>query len=107
MKKITMLTLLAGPDRTVPIGATAEFPDDEAAELVDGGYAVYAQEGERQDSAPAPTLPAGPQPPQSKPLEAMTSNELKAYAEANDIDLGAAKRRDDVLAAIRAAETGD
>lgn len=40
----------------------------------------------------------------SKSLEDMTIAELKAYAAEKEIDLGVATRKDDILAAIKAAE---
>ena len=37
-----------------------------------------------------------------KPIDKMTVPELKAYAEENNIDLGDAMKKDDILAAIQA-----
>lgn len=39
-----------------------------------------------------------------KPVEKMTADELKAYAAEHEIDLGDAKNKGEVLAAIKAAE---
>lgn len=44
---------------------------------------------------------------EEKPLEERTIKQLEKYAEDNDIDLGDAKRKDDIIEAIRAAEGGD
>lgn len=40
---------------------------------------------------------------QQKPFEAMTVSELKDYAAANNIDLGEATKKADILAAIQNA----
>jgi predicted NUDIX family NTP pyrophosphohydrolase len=49
---------------------------------------------------PESTEPEGP-----KPVEKMTVPELKQYAEEKQIDLGDATKKDEILAAIQAAET--
>ncbi|KRC37519.1 hypothetical protein [Oerskovia sp. Root22] len=43
--------------------------------------------------------------PAEKPLEKRTAGDLKAYATEHDIDLGDAKTKAEILAAIVAAET--
>ena len=40
-------------------------------------------------------------------LDSMTVAEMKEYAEANDIDLGEAKKKADILAVIKAAMEGE
>ena len=45
-----------------------------------------------------------PEQPQEEPLDEMTVNELKAYAEAHGIDLGEAKKKAEILAAIKTAQ---
>lgn len=47
---------------------------------------------------------AEPEQPQGKPLDEMNVAELKAYAEAHGIDLGEAKKKADILAAIKTAQ---
>ncbi|MFF0867634.1 hypothetical protein ACFYUV_38135 [Nonomuraea sp. NPDC003560] len=54
--KIKMLTLYASAERSVQPGETAVFPNDEAEELIAGGFAVPA------DGAQVRTRPV-PQPP--------------------------------------------
>lgn len=43
--------------------------------------------------------------PEVKPIDKMTIAELKIYAEQNVIDLGEAKKKDDILAVIQAAQS--
>ncbi len=45
MKQIMMKTLVAGPEGSYSPGQTVALPDDEAKELVDGGYAQYVKPG--------------------------------------------------------------
>lgn len=45
-----------------------------------------------------------PEQPQGKALDEMNVAELKAYAEARGIDLGEAKKKADILAAIKTAQ---
>ena len=105
MRRVTMNTLYAGPDRSVQAGQSADFDDAEAAALVAAGYAVY--EG---DTLPRPE--AG-QEPDDKPLEKRTVEQLKAYADEQKIDLGDASKKAEILDKItselarREAESGD
>lgn len=55
----------------------------------DHGYTVEADETAQQDS--------------EKPLEKMTVAELEEYATRNDIDLGTAKKKEEILAVIKQA----
>ncbi|WKV74227.1 hypothetical protein AW27_023585 [Streptomyces sp. PCS3-D2] len=94
MRRVTLHTLYAGPERSVAAGQTAEFEAQEAARLVDGGFGVYADEPRRK--APA-------EEPVEKPVEKMTAAELQAYAAEHGIDLSGAKTKAEVLAAVMAA----
>jgi len=105
--RITMKTLSASPEGTLHPGRVYAVPRDVAREramdLLDGGYAV------RTDDDPATRTPAPATEddgPQDKPLAKQSLAELQAYAAENDIDLGDAVKKADVLAAIKAAETG-
>lgn len=42
--RVKYLTLDAGPDGTNQVGSTRDVSDEEAAALVDGGYAEYVGE---------------------------------------------------------------
>lgn len=95
MRRVTMKSLYAGPDRTVAAGHTADFEDAEAEALVAGGYGVY--EG---DSRPKPEQAQA----EDKPLDKLTVEQLKAYAVKHEIDLGEASKKADILTAIAAAE---
>ncbi|MFD9064189.1 Rho termination factor N-terminal domain-containing protein [Kitasatospora purpeofusca] len=114
---ITMLTLAASPEGVLEPNRTYRVPEDvalpRALELLEGGYAVLA--GGTLTQAPPPA--SGDGPPQDDPgaagteerppaLGRMTVEQLRAYAAENDIDLDAATRKGDILAAIEAAETG-
>lgn len=98
MRRVTMKTLYASPSRTVAAGATAEFEDAEAEALVTGGYGVY--EG---DTRPRPeATPSAEDGPEEKPLDKMTVEQLKAYADEHDISLPPDGRKADLVAAIEA-----
>lgn len=100
-----MLTLSASPEGVLEQGKTYEVPDDvalaRAQELVDGGAALLLDQP-KAAKGKKPAAGAGP-----KSLDKQTVPELQAYAAENDIDLGDAKTRAEILAAIQAAETGD
>lgn len=110
--RITMKALSAHPDGTLENGQTYEVPgqcgEERAQELLDGGYAVLADE---DPSAADPAKPAEPEA--DKPLEKRNIDELRAYAAEQDIDLGDAKKKAEILDAIttelarREAENGD
>lgn len=94
MRRVTMHTLYAGPERSVSPGQTAEFADEEAARLVGGGFGVYADEPRRKE----PAAEAG-----DKPVEKMNVAQLQAYAAEHGIDLGDAKTKAELLAVVVAA----
>ncbi|MGW2591959.1 hypothetical protein ACWCXC_17070 [Streptomyces sp. NPDC001515] len=104
MKRVTMMSLYAGPDRSVGVGETAEFDDAEARALVDGGYGVYAD-------TDRPARKTAKKAPAEKPIERRNVEELKAYAAEHNIDLGAATTKADILktvvSAIEAARDSD
>ncbi|MCY0919610.1 MULTISPECIES: hypothetical protein [unclassified Streptomyces] len=91
MRRVTMHSLYAGPERAVQAGDTADFEDEEAARLVDGGFATYADK-------PAPDGPAD-----ERPVEKMTADQLRALAADKGYDLGDAKTKAEILAAVVAA----
>ena len=61
------------------------------------------QEGQKEPEQPQEGQKE-PEQPQEEPLDEMTVNELKAYAEAHGIDLGEAKKKAEILAAIKTAQ---
>ncbi|MFJ2002175.1 hypothetical protein [Streptomyces chartreusis] len=93
MRRVTLKTLYASPTRSVPAGSTAEFEEAEAEALVAAGYGVY--EG---DTRPMP------QAQEDRPSEKWTVDRLKSWAAEQEIDLGAATKKADILAAIEAAQ---
>lgn len=54
-----------------------------------------------------PEPPQAPEPPAEKPLQDKTVPELQAFAQTEGIDLGDAKKKDDILAKIAAAQRGE
>jgi hypothetical protein len=106
--QITMLTLAAGPERTLEVGRTydvpAQVPRDVAEDLLAGGYAVPVG-GRAKPVAKTPTKDLAGDGG-AVPLDKLTVEQLLAYAAENDIDLGGATKKADLLAAIQAAETG-
>jgi len=110
--RITMKALSAHPDGTLENGQTYEVPgqcsEERAQELLDGGYAVPADEDPSSADAAKPAEPVD-----DKPLEKRTVDQLKAYADEQDIDLGDASKKAEILDAIttelarREAENGD
>lgn len=53
MKKITMRTLMSGPKGSREIGKSYPVDNDEAKQLVDGGYAVYTMDEKRKEKEKA------------------------------------------------------
>lgn len=101
--RITMKTLSAHPDGTLEIGKTYDVPAqcsrERADELLDGGYAVL------EDADPATADPAAAEPDtgdETKPLEKRTVEQLKAFAAEEDIDLGDASKKAEILDKITA-----
>lgn len=59
----------------------------------------FKEHGYTVTEKPAPAAPAADST--ADPLDKMKIEELKAYAEENGIDLGEAKKKDEILAAIK------
>lgn len=97
--RITMKTLAAGPDGALQAGHSYLVPDQvsraQAEELLDGGYAIL-------DGQTAPAAAAAAEDGDGKPLEKRTVEELKAYADEQDIDLGPAAKKAEILDVITA-----
>ncbi|MGW2580831.1 hypothetical protein ACWCYZ_05740 [Streptomyces virginiae] len=96
MRRVTLHTLYAGPDRSVAAGQTAEFDDEEAARLTAGGYGVYADAPRRKSAAA-----------EDKPVEKMSVAQLQAYAADHGIDVGDARTKAEILAAVEAAREAE
>jgi hypothetical protein len=97
--RITMKSLSAHPDGTLENGHTYEVPGqcsrERARELIEGGYAVRADE----DQAVV-ELPAVDDEQDGPPLEKRTVDQLRAYAAEHEIDLGDASKKAAILDAI-------
>lgn len=65
---------------------------------------ISQQEAEPEQPKESQEPQQEPEQPKGDPLDEMTMPELKAYAEAHGIDLGAAKKKAEVLAAIKTAQ---
>lgn len=65
---------------------------------------IGQQEAEPEQPQESQEPQQEPEQPQAEPLDEMTVPELKAYAEARGIDLGEAKKKADILAAIKTAQ---
>lgn len=113
------LKLIMGASYRGAVHATKEHPDV----FVEGGRAYEAAMAsgyfEEIESEPDTDQPEGGAPAsvtmtpdeengleetESDGLEDMSVSDLKAYAQLNGIDLGGAKKKDEILETIRAAE---
>lgn len=65
---------------------------------------TYSETSIRAKCAAHPDSISQQQEQQEQPLDGMTVAKLKAYAEAHGIDLGKAKKKAEILAAIEAAQ---
>lgn len=60
--------------------------------------------GDPESTTMAPADTEDPEGTETDGMEDMSVSELKAYAQLNGIDLGGAKKKDEILETIRAAE---
>lgn len=115
--RITMKTLSAHPEGTLENGRTYEVPqqcsEERAVELLDGGYAVLADEDLADTDLSRPGAADPGEPEAGAVLEKLKVDELKAYAVDRGIDLGDASKKAEILDAIttelarREAESDD
>ncbi len=90
--------------KTYQAGQTAELPEETAKKLVVDSPKEFALLDEEAHSN-EPPIPVGVNEDEIEEpaLEDMTIQELKALAEENGIDLGQAKKKQDIIAIIVAA----
>ena len=113
------LKLIMGASYRGAVHATKEHPDV----FVEGGRAYEAamasgyfeeiesepdtdqpEGGDPESTTMAPADTEDPERTETDGMEDMSVSELKAYAQLNGIDLGGAKKKDEILETIRAAE---
>ncbi|THA78409.1 hypothetical protein E6R60_05865 [Streptomyces sp. A0642] len=109
--RVQMLRLMANPDHgTVQAGAVVDLPATEARKRIAAGDCKPLEGDAPRGGAPGPdrtpaapqTTPLTPADTPDVPVEAMTVEQLKAYADEQDIDLGDAKKKDDIRALVAA-----
>lgn len=67
MKKVRMLTCSAGPKGTVLPGETVDVDEVEAKLLVDGGFAVFCEDGALPECGAPPWTEEEPDPTPPEP----------------------------------------
>lgn len=83
--------------------------EDELTKLRAENAALRAQQGTNQPSLPSPTpvvLPPSAAQGQTSTINEMSVEELRKFAEEEEIDLGRATRKEDVLKIIQKATSG-
>lgn len=84
------------------------FVDKETRQLHEYGEVIEVTEARfKEISAAGKYVEAIADEPTEKPLDKMTVAELKEYAKANEIDLGEAKTKAEILDAIKNAENAE
>ncbi|WP_433406873.1 hypothetical protein [Streptomyces sp. CA-146814] len=116
--RVQMLRLMANPEYgTAPAGAIIDLPTKEAHRRIAAGDCKPLEDSTRPTRAtprvldrtpgtpPAtPITPATPPPVQTPdvPVEKMTTEQLRAYAAKEEIDLGSATRKDEIRTVVLA-----
>ncbi|MEU9972343.1 hypothetical protein [Streptomyces sp. NPDC051014] len=99
--RITMKSLSAHPDGSLENGQTYDVPgqcsEERAQELLDGGYAVLAEDDLAGAGLTAAAPDAAADPDGDKPLDKMKVDELKAYADEHEIALDDATKKAEIL----------
>ncbi|WP_327162857.1 hypothetical protein [Streptomyces zaomyceticus] len=109
--RVEMLRLMANPRYGAqPEGAIVEMDDADAERRIAAGDCRPLDEprkkkgGRPAKTATPPTPPTPPAPPVEPdvPVEAMTVDQLRAFAAEQDIDLGEARLKEDIRAVVAA-----
>lgn len=101
--RVQMLRLMANPEHgTVPAGAVIDLPAREARKRIAAGDCKPVDSDAPRRTTPAADSapPTAPADTPDVPVEAMTVDQLKAYADEQAIDLGDAKKKDDIRALV-------
>ena len=80
------------------------FVDKETKQLHEYGEVIEVTDARFKEISAAGKYVEAIEDEEVKPLDKMNVEELKAYAAENDIDLGEAKKKAEILEAIHAAE---
>ncbi|MFE4691746.1 hypothetical protein ACFRH6_17005 [Streptomyces sp. NPDC056749] len=96
--RVQMLRLMANPDHgTVQAGTVLDLPAAEARKRIAAGDCKPLDSDTPRRTSPAPAPPADAP---DVPVEAMTVDQLRAYAAEQSIDLGDAKKKEDIRALV-------
>ncbi|MGW1127461.1 hypothetical protein [Streptomyces sp. NPDC002526] len=100
--RVQMLRLMSNPRHgTVPAGAVIDLPAAEARKRIAAGDCKPLEDERRTTRAPnEPATPKESATTEALPVEKMTVEQLRAYAAAEDIDLGNATLKADVLGIV-------
>ncbi|ONH35722.1 hypothetical protein [Protofrankia sp. BMG5.30] len=103
--KVRFLRRVANPVFSAQPGDVRDLPEQDAAKRIAAGDCVAVDQPKprlRDRLRRQPEL-AAPPAPADKPLDRLTVDELREYADEHDIDLGEASKKADIIAVIRAA----
>ena len=98
--EILKVRMVNDSPRVYCLGSTDLIPGTEAVEV----DASYQEHPEIKEAIKAGHLRLVEDAPAVKTVDEMTAAELKQYADDNGIDLGEAKTKPEILAAIKAAQ---
>ncbi|MDX2623848.1 hypothetical protein PV356_30795 [Streptomyces sp. WI03-5b] len=99
--RVQMLRLMANPEHgTVQAGAVLDLPEAEARKRIAAGDCKPLEGDVPRRTPSAPRTPAPPADGPDVPVEAMTVDQLRAYAAEQAIDLGDAKKKEDIRALV-------
>ncbi|MCZ4611622.1 hypothetical protein O3S80_49340 [Streptomyces sp. Lzd4kr] len=98
---------IASPALRARAGEVRDLPETEALKRIDAGHAVAVDQPKPRlrDRLPGrrKTEPKAERETADKPLEKLTVEQLRAYADSRDISLPEKARKDELLAVITAA----
>lgn len=87
---------MASPTRSARAGQVLDLPPEEAARRVEARQCVYTDDAPSiPDETAEAAKPAGPEA--DKPLEKRTVDQLKVFAAEQEIDLGDASKKAEIL----------
>ncbi|MFJ3705034.1 MULTISPECIES: hypothetical protein [unclassified Streptomyces] len=99
--RVQMLRLMANPEHgTVPAGTVLDLPTAEARKRIAAGDCKPVDGDTPRRTPPAQRTPTPPADTPDVPVEAMTVDQLRAYAAEQSIDLGDAKKKEDIRALV-------
>ncbi|MFM9634377.1 hypothetical protein ACKI10_43350 [Streptomyces galilaeus] len=101
--RVQFIRRVASPTLTAQPGQIIDLPDEQALKRIKAGHCTAVDQPKARLRDRLPGRRKEDAGPGDKPLDKLTVDQLKAYADEHDISLPESNKKADILAAVTAA----